>query len=147
MQTSTTHIMRGELAWLVSNVCKVCKLILSMACASSKHTGDYVLGPVYTKRQHQRCGNSTMKLVILFSLETMELLQNGVTTHFRVAPLFSKRTVSLALSQSCCSVDTEAWCKRVLMLPNSPGGKFSFRMARNSGSESMIFSKLFVPHN
>ena len=36
------------------------------------------LGSVYTKRQRQRCDNSAMMLAILFSLKTMESLQNGV---------------------------------------------------------------------
>ena len=70
-----------------------------------------VLGPVYTKRQRQSCDNSAMILVILFSLKTVESLQIWVTTHFRVTLLFSKRTVLLASSQSCRSVDAEAWCR------------------------------------
>ena len=41
------------------------------------------LGPVYTKRQRQYCDNSAMTLVILFTLKTMESLQNGVATHFQ----------------------------------------------------------------
>ena len=57
------------------------------------------LGPVYIKRQHQCCNNSVMTLVILFSLKTMELLQNGIATHFGVIALFSIRPVLLALSQ------------------------------------------------
>ena len=32
----------------------------------------------------------------------------------RVTPLFSMRTGSLASSQSCCSIDADAWCKRAL---------------------------------
>ena len=45
---------------------------------------DYdILDPVYIKRQSQRCNNSAMKLAILFSLKTMELLQTGVATNFR----------------------------------------------------------------
>ena len=36
-----------------------------------------LLGPVYTKRQHQCYHNSVVTLVILFSLKTMESLQNG----------------------------------------------------------------------
>ena len=40
-----------------------------------------------------------MMLAILFSLETMESLQNGVATHFRVIPLFSMITESLVSSQ------------------------------------------------
>ena len=37
-----------------------------------------LLQPVYTKRQHQRCGNSAMMLAILFSLKTMESLQTSI---------------------------------------------------------------------
>ena len=48
-----------------------------------------LLGPVYTKHQRQRCHNSAMMLAILFSLNTMESLQNQVATHFQVTPLFS----------------------------------------------------------
>ena len=47
------------------------------------------LGPVYTKRQHERCSNSAMALAILFSLKTMVSLQNG----------FAIKPVSLALTQ------------------------------------------------
>ena len=40
------------------------------------------LGSVYTKRQCQCCDNSVMMLAILFSLKTVESLQNGVATIF-----------------------------------------------------------------
>ena len=50
--------------------------------------------PVYIKNRSQHCNNSAMKLAILFSLKTMELLQTEVATHF---------------SQSCGSVDADAW--------------------------------------
>ena len=40
------------------------------------------LGSVYTKRQCQRCDNFVMMLAILFSLKTVESLQNGVATIF-----------------------------------------------------------------
>ena len=53
-------------------------------------------------------------LAILFSWKSMELLQNGVATHFSVTPLFSMRTELLASLQSCRSVDTDVWCKRAL---------------------------------
>ena len=45
-----------------------------------------------------------MMLAILFSLKTIESLQNRVATHFQAALLFSMRTESLATSQSCCSI-------------------------------------------
>ena len=69
-----------------------------------------VLGPIYTKRQRQRCDNSAMTLAILFSLKTVELLENGLQTHSRATPLFSMRTES----QASCSVDADAWYKRAL---------------------------------
>ena len=42
--------------------------------------------------------NAAMMLVILVSFKTMESLQNRVTTHFGVTPLFSMRAVLLASS-------------------------------------------------
>ena len=52
-------------------------------------------GPVYTKRQCQRCNNSAMTLEILFSLKTMESLKNGLQPQSEVTSLFSVRTASL----------------------------------------------------
>ena len=65
--------------------------------------GHAELGPVYTKRQHLCLDNSPI-----------ESLQKGIVTHFQASPLISMRTVSLASSQSCCSVDVGAWCKGAL---------------------------------
>ena len=53
-------------------------------------------------------------ITVLFSLKTMESLQNGFATYFQATPLFSMRTKSQALSQSCRRVDADAWCKRSL---------------------------------
>ena len=47
----------------------------------------------------QHCDNSVMMLLILFSLKTMELLENGLQPHFGATSLFSMRTVSLASSE------------------------------------------------
>ena len=55
-----------------------------------------------------------MTLATLFSLKTLESLQNRVATHFQVTPLFSPRTELLALSQIGHSVDADIWCKRAL---------------------------------
>ena len=52
-----------------------------------------------------------MILAMLFSFKTMDLLQIEVATHFQAIPLISMRTQSLASSQSCRSVDADAWCK------------------------------------
>ena len=71
-------------------------------------------GPFTTKRQNQRCDNSAMTLAILFSLKTMELLENRLQPHSGVTPLFSIRTESLVSSQSCRCIDADAWCKRAL---------------------------------
>ena len=49
------------------------------------------------------CSNSAMMLAILFSLKSMEMLGNGLQPQ------------SGASSQSCRSVDADAWCKRALM--------------------------------
>ena len=84
-----------------------------------------LLGPVYTKRQQQCCDNSAMMLVILFSLKTMESLQNRVATYFQVIPLISMRTKSLASSQSGCRVDVDAWCKQALTLKNNIKHKYN----------------------
>ena len=77
------------------------------------------LGPVYTEHHHQCCRQlCDMMLVILFSLKEMESLQTGFATHFRATLLCSKRTELLMSPQSCCcSADTDAWCKRALLLP------------------------------
>ena len=53
-----------------------------------------------------------MTLAILFSLKTMELLENRLQPHSGVTPLFSIRTESLVSSQSCRSIDAECFCKR-----------------------------------
>ena len=52
--------------------------------------------------------------MILFSLKTIEALENGLQPQSGVTRWFSMRTVSLTLSQSCRSVDTNAWCKSPL---------------------------------
>ena len=52
------------------------------------------LWPIYTKRPRQHCDNSAMTLGILFSLKTVESLQNGVATYFQAIPLISMRTES-----------------------------------------------------
>ena len=57
-----------------------------------------------------------MMLAILVWLKTVQLLQNGLQPHSEVAPLFSMRTESLASSQSCHSVDADAWCKQALII-------------------------------
>ena len=76
-----------------------------------------VLGPVYTKRQRQLCDNSAMTLAILFSLKTMESLENRLKTQSGATPLFSMRTESQASSQSCRTVDADAWYKWALNDP------------------------------
>ena len=76
------------------------------------------LGPVYAKRQRQYCDNSAITLAILFSLKTMEVLENGLQPQSGMTSLFSMRTVSLVSSQSCCSVDADVCCKHAFMKCN-----------------------------
>ena len=57
-----------------------------------------------------------MILATLFSLKTMESLKNGLQPHSGATPLFFMRTVLLASSQTCHSIDADAWCKRALMV-------------------------------
>ena len=64
------------------------------------------LGPVYTECHSQRCDNSAMILVSLFSLRTMELLEKGLQPHSGVTPLFLMRIVSLASLQNFRSIDS-----------------------------------------
>ena len=45
-----------------------------------------VLGLICTKRQSQSCDNSAMTLAILFSLKTMELLEDGLHPQSGVTP-------------------------------------------------------------
>ena len=68
-------------------------------------------GPFTTSVRVQHCDNSAMMLAIVFSLKTMELIQNGIVTYFQETPLFSMRTILIASPQSCRSVDADAWCK------------------------------------
>ena len=74
-------------------------------------------GPVYTKRQRQRCEHTGMTL------------QNGVATHFQASPLISMRAESQASSQSGRSVDTDTWCKRALTLKTGSHLTFTFAFA------------------
>ena len=55
-----------------------------------------------------------MTLAILFSLKSMELLENRLQPHSGATPLISMGTESQASSQSCHSVDADAWCKWAL---------------------------------
>ena len=61
-------------------------------------------GCVYSKHHRQRCDKSAMKLVVLFSLKTVESLENGM----------AMRRVSLLSSESPNSVDADAWYKQAL---------------------------------
>ena len=70
-------------------------------------------GP-FTPSISQRWDNSAITLAILFSLTTMESLENGLQSNSGVAPLFSMTAVSLMSLQSCHSVDSDAQCKRAL---------------------------------
>ena len=87
-----------------------------IAASSSDKVGPILFSLVYTEHQCQCCANSVMILAIVFLLKTMESHQNGIATHFQETLLFSLRTVSLVLSQSCCCIDADAWCKWTLKI-------------------------------
>ena len=72
------------------------------------------LGSVYTKRQRQHYDNSAMMLAILFSLKSVESLENRLQPHSGATPLFSMRTKLQASWQSCRSIDADAQCKWAL---------------------------------
>ena len=60
--------------------------------------------------QCQCCDNSAMMPAILFSLKSMELLENGLQPYSGATPLFSMRTQLLASWQSCHTIATNIWC-------------------------------------
>ena len=51
-----------------------------------------ILGPIYTDGHSERFDNSAMMPIVLLSLKTMELLQNGITTHFQATQLLPSTT-------------------------------------------------------
>ena len=61
-----------------------------------------ILGPGYTEHQRQRFDISVMTLATVFSLKTMESLENGLRLQPGVTPLFSMKAVSVALLQHWC---------------------------------------------
>ena len=87
------------------------------------HHDQHFLEPSHTQRQHQGCDNSVVNLAILFSLTTMELLENDLQSHSGETPLFLMRTEPLALLQRCHSIDADASCKqaRILQTKSSKG--------------------------
>ena len=68
---------------------------VSMTSDSESDAAKKALGSVYTEHQHQGCDNSWMTLAILFSLKTMESLENGLQPHSGATLLFEMGTVSL----------------------------------------------------
>ena len=85
-----------------------------------------------------------MTLAILFSLKTMESLQNGVATYFQLIPLISMRTESQALSLSCRSVDADAWCKWSLKRQHAKGTKILEKISAKCRDYKSIYEKIFV---
>ena len=55
-----------------------------------------------------------MTLATLFSLKTVEPLENRLQPHPGATLLFSMRTELQVSSQSCRSIDADAWYKRAL---------------------------------
>ena len=86
---------------------------------SSTRKEELCLDPVYTKCQRQCRVNTAMTLVTELSLnqwKQIQLLQNGVATHFGVTLLFSMRALSQAPSQCWPWLNADTWCKRALTL-------------------------------
>ena len=75
-------------------------------CGPQAFQDPQTLGPVYTKRQLQRCENSAMTLAILFSLKTMELFQIGIETHFQVTPIvFNENRIASVIAELMLTFD------------------------------------------
>ena len=71
-----------------------------------------ILGPAYNESKDAKqtiCCNRTFKGPFTPSVSV-----NGFATHFQASPLISMRTELLASSQSCHSIDADAWCKRAI---------------------------------
>ena len=64
--------------------------------------------------------NSVMMLIILFSLKTMESLQNVFASYSGATPFFSMRAESLASWRSCRSIDADTRCKQAPKLLQNP---------------------------
>ena len=73
----------------------------------------------------QLCGDTSDTVVI----ENNAAAPKKVAIHFQASPLFSMRTGSLALSQSCRSVFADAWCKWALTRPEGRKGQGLFTRA------------------
>ena len=76
-----TCLLLGDAYMSIQEVCSYSRVCL-MFQPEAAYIFQRDLGPVYTTRQRQPCDNSAMTLGILFSLKTMESLQNGVAAHF-----------------------------------------------------------------
>ena len=90
------NVIRGRTYW---TWIKPCSHVTSTFASTSKLPSQYT---VYTKRKRQRCGNSAMTPAILFSLKSMEMLENGL------------QPPSGASLQSCRRIDADTWCKQAL---------------------------------
>ena len=99
-----------------------------------------LLGPVYTKRLRQRCDNSAMMPAMLFSLKTVDSLQNGLQPHSGVTPSFSMKTLLLATSQSCGSVDSDAGCKQTLTESHIYSKRYAFLCKRTKFVKKQILT-------
>ena len=62
-------------------------VIISVSSALPNVYGFTLIGPVYTKGHCQCSINAMMIPATLFPLKSMELLENGVATHFVATPL------------------------------------------------------------
>ena len=59
----------------------------------------HLTGPVYTEHQSQHCDNSAIMLVILFSLKTMESLQNGLQPISSDAIVFNENSMASVITE------------------------------------------------
>ena len=99
-------------------------LILFYIHTNTRQTTCSALGPIYTKWQRQHCPNSAMSLVILFSLKTVESLENGLQLHSGVTPLFQ-------WEQNRKHHRIDAWYKWVLKTLISVSTCANFRIPRD----------------
>ena len=85
----------------------------------SKISGISITFITFRVRLHQ-ASESTLGQLCNYTSNTVLIENDGVAQkkgckpHSGVTLLFSMRVVSLALSESCRSIDTDPWCKRAL---------------------------------
>ena len=71
----------------------------------------------------------------------MEMLENGFQSDSGATALISMKTELLAPSQSCCSVDADAWCKRAPTYTGSRLQPVRLLRALDYNKQRIIFLK------